>query len=350
MTDRFHRVPPAPALDFRRLATIAGAAICLMLSMRPADAAPDPDALDCAAPAAAGLAVDDPQTAPRLPDLQGLDDPGRLDDVAAAFRTAGIRSIYTVDRILSAYCRDVSGLPTLTHAENVAKVRAFAGKVTAAVYGLRDESAIVVDLPLSPGLVAEIDAARGATRFRARTGSGARLSAPSHRTESPGSHDAVPSQSQEPDLARRPACREPRRPCLGRALRTRDRQDAGAGRCGPRDTRRGRPIRAGGDVRQALGPADTRDHRPGREPLRSLAGRETCGRRSGTGQGGGREGASPDLPGGPARCGTRPEDTSPLKRAGSTVRRGFAERARRRERSSPGSSGRSRAPRRAGSG
>jgi hypothetical protein len=148
----------ASSTGAHRRSSLHIAIACLVTSIALIYDAPAALALDCRSPAKPGLASD-LLSGPEIPSVAALDDPTRLNDFIASSRAAGLSDTDTVDRIVFSYCIDVAARPALSHAEQVRLVRGFAEEVTAQTNQIASERAILVDIPLSPDILAQVDAA-----------------------------------------------------------------------------------------------------------------------------------------------------------------------------------------------
>jgi hypothetical protein len=114
-------------------------------------------------PAAAGpTVIENPSS---LKDLySGATDvtaSNRLNVLMAAFRASGTKPAFIVDDLVSAYCPLVAADTYLSDQQKVDRVRRFARQVTGLAYGLSDpdEVDVLLDIPLAPAVLSQIDQA-----------------------------------------------------------------------------------------------------------------------------------------------------------------------------------------------
>jgi hypothetical protein len=85
----------------------------------------------------------------------------RLNELMAAFRASGRKPAFIVDDLVSAYCPLVAADTYLSDQQKVDRVRRFARQVTGLAYGLSDpdEVDVLLDIPLAPAVLSQIDQA-----------------------------------------------------------------------------------------------------------------------------------------------------------------------------------------------
>jgi hypothetical protein len=85
----------------------------------------------------------------------------RLNELIATFRASGTKPAFIVDDLVSAYCPLVAADTSLSDKQRVDQVRRFARQVTGLAYGLSDpdEVDVLVDLPLAPTVLGQVDQA-----------------------------------------------------------------------------------------------------------------------------------------------------------------------------------------------
>ncbi|MBS7538112.1 hypothetical protein [Ancylobacter lacus] len=98
-----------------------------------------------------------PEALPTLGDLRrqmpkgdGLDDPARLAELVDTFRRDGAAPGTVVDHLIAAHCPAIANDPALGGEEKARRLRQFAARVAAAVYGWAPDDRVIVDLALPP--------------------------------------------------------------------------------------------------------------------------------------------------------------------------------------------------------
>ena len=127
--------------------------------VRPADAA----AFTCPDT----VTSDAPRNAPPLSDLySGANDvtaSNRLSEVMADLRKDGMKPALIVDHLVSAYCPLVANDSSLSDKQRADRIQRFARQVTGLAYGSsgQDESDVLIEVPLMPTLLGQVDQAAG---------------------------------------------------------------------------------------------------------------------------------------------------------------------------------------------
>ncbi|MGF9763367.1 hypothetical protein AAII07_50370 [Microvirga sp. 0TCS3.31] len=140
------------------LVLVCGAGL-MGLIVRPADAA----AFTCPDT----VTSDAPGNAPRLSDLSSgatdLTDGNRVGELVADLRKGGMKPALIVDHLVSAYCPLVANDGSLTAKQKADRVRRFARQVTGLAYGQSGQGELdaLVDVPLMPALLGQVDQAAG---------------------------------------------------------------------------------------------------------------------------------------------------------------------------------------------
>jgi hypothetical protein len=129
------------------------------LIMRPADAA----AFTCPDT----VTSDTPRNASALSDLySGANDAtagNRLGELMADLRKTGMKPALIVDHLVGAYCPLAANDGSLSDKQKADRVRRFARQVTGLAYGQsgQGELDVLVDVPLMPALLGQVDQAGG---------------------------------------------------------------------------------------------------------------------------------------------------------------------------------------------
>jgi hypothetical protein len=93
-----------------------------------------------------------------LPDGNAMADIGRLNATVAMLRHDGMSKLQIIDHLVGVYCPMVAHESTLTEAEKTADLRRFTGQVTQLVYSLESGLDIIINVPLTPDVVAVLNA------------------------------------------------------------------------------------------------------------------------------------------------------------------------------------------------
>ncbi len=138
------------------------ATLVLLFAMMSVEAAKADDFI-CPVQPETGLTASGAPKAPQISSSEPLDTAERLGAAVELLRSKGVSSTMIVDNLMAAYCPRVaaSGLPK---SQKTALMRSFASRVTQLVYAPSDgdETAILLDVPLTPDL--EKQAAAAASR------------------------------------------------------------------------------------------------------------------------------------------------------------------------------------------
>jgi hypothetical protein len=93
-----------------------------------------------------------------LPDASAMADIGRLNATVSALRQDGMPKSLIIDHLVGVYCPMVAQESSLTEAEKTARLRRFTGQVTQLVYSLESGLDVIVNVPLTPDIVAVLNA------------------------------------------------------------------------------------------------------------------------------------------------------------------------------------------------
>jgi hypothetical protein len=93
-----------------------------------------------------------------LPDASAMADIGRLNATVSALRRDGMPKSLIIDHLVGVYCPMVAQESSLTEAEKTARLRRFTGQVTQLVYSLESGLDVIVNVPLTPDIVAVLNA------------------------------------------------------------------------------------------------------------------------------------------------------------------------------------------------
>jgi len=113
------------------------------------------------------LTSDAPRNASSLSDLYSgatdLTAGNRLSELMADLRKTGMRPALIVDHLVGAYCPLAANDGSLSDKQKADRVRRFARQVTGLAYGQsgQDELDVLVDVPLAPTLLGQVDQAAG---------------------------------------------------------------------------------------------------------------------------------------------------------------------------------------------
>jgi hypothetical protein len=93
-----------------------------------------------------------------LPSGDAMEDPTRLNASIDKLRRLGLSQTLIVDHLIGAYCPTVAENTSLSDSEKTLKVRQFASRITVLVYREEDLSEILLNVPLKPSIVDEVNA------------------------------------------------------------------------------------------------------------------------------------------------------------------------------------------------
>jgi hypothetical protein len=93
-----------------------------------------------------------------LPDGNAMADPDRLNATVDTLRRDGMPKSLIIDHLLGAYCPMVSQERSLTEAEKSARLQRFTSQITRLVYSLESGLDIIINVPLTPDVVAVLNA------------------------------------------------------------------------------------------------------------------------------------------------------------------------------------------------
>jgi hypothetical protein len=89
-----------------------------------------------------------------LPDGDAMADIGRLNAAIGSLRQGAMSKIQIIDHLVGVYCPMVAQESSLTEAEKNVHLRRFTGQVTQLVYSLESGLDIIINVPLTPDVVA----------------------------------------------------------------------------------------------------------------------------------------------------------------------------------------------------
>ena len=93
-----------------------------------------------------------------LPDGNAKVDIGRLNAAVGTLRRDGMSKGLIVGHLVDAYCPMIASDSALTEAEKTARLRRFTGQVTQLVYSLESGLGTIINVPLTPDVVAVLNA------------------------------------------------------------------------------------------------------------------------------------------------------------------------------------------------
>jgi hypothetical protein len=93
-----------------------------------------------------------------LPDDNAMADIGRLNATIGTLRQDGMSKSQIIDHLVGVYCPMVAHQSSLTEVEKTAYLRRFTGQVTQLVYSLESDLDIIINVPLTPDVVAILNA------------------------------------------------------------------------------------------------------------------------------------------------------------------------------------------------
>jgi len=85
-------------------------------------------------------------------------DPDRLNATVDTLRRDGMPKSMIIDHLLGAYCPMVAQESSLTEAEKSARLQRFTSQITRLVYRLESGLDIIINVPLTPDVVAVLNA------------------------------------------------------------------------------------------------------------------------------------------------------------------------------------------------
>ena len=109
-------------------------------------------------------AAQDQVIAAAIPAGDALNDVAKLNAAVTALRSKGVSNAVLVDSLISAYCPTAARDTALNDEQKRAQVRRFAGRIVGLVYSLESADAVILDVPLPPGVVAAINAKAAAEK------------------------------------------------------------------------------------------------------------------------------------------------------------------------------------------
>jgi hypothetical protein len=93
-----------------------------------------------------------------LLDANAMADIGRLSATVSRLRQDGMPKSLIIDHLVGVYCPMVAQESSLTEAEKTAHLRHFTGQVMRLVYGLESGLDVIINVPLTPDIVAVLNA------------------------------------------------------------------------------------------------------------------------------------------------------------------------------------------------
>jgi hypothetical protein len=93
-----------------------------------------------------------------LPDASAMADIGRLNATVSTLRQDGMPKSLIIDHLVGVYCPMVAQESSLTEADKTAHLRRFTGQVTQLVYSLESGLDLIINVPLTPDIVAVLNA------------------------------------------------------------------------------------------------------------------------------------------------------------------------------------------------
>ena len=91
-----------------------------------------------------------------LPSGDAFEDIPKVNAAVYALRQQGIGAPLVIDTLISSYCPIVTANPSLDEKQKTAKLAAFVGRITRAVYSLESATDIILDVALPPEIVEAI--------------------------------------------------------------------------------------------------------------------------------------------------------------------------------------------------
>jgi hypothetical protein len=93
-----------------------------------------------------------------LPDGNAMADPDRLNATVDTLRRDGMPKRLIIDHLVAAYCPTVAQESSLTETEKSARLQRFTGQITRLVYSIESGLDIIINVPLTPDVVAVLNA------------------------------------------------------------------------------------------------------------------------------------------------------------------------------------------------
>jgi hypothetical protein len=93
-----------------------------------------------------------------LPDVGAMADIGRLNATVGTLRQDGMPRSLIIEHLVGVYCPMVAQESSLTEAEKTEHLRRFTGQITQLVYSLESGLDVIVNVPLTPDIVAVLNA------------------------------------------------------------------------------------------------------------------------------------------------------------------------------------------------
>jgi hypothetical protein len=93
-----------------------------------------------------------------LPDTSAMADIDRLNATVSMLRQDGMPKSLIIDHLVNVYCPMVAQESSLTEAEKTARLQRFTGQVTQLVYSLESGLDVIINVPLTPDIVAVLNA------------------------------------------------------------------------------------------------------------------------------------------------------------------------------------------------
>jgi hypothetical protein len=127
-----------------------------LTAMPPAGAAAEK--FECPVPLGPDTSAKLPEIKLLLPDGNAMADPDRLNATVDTLGRDGMPKSLIIDRLIGAYCPMVAQESSLTEAEKSARLQRFTGQITRLVYSLESGLDIIINVPLTPDVVAVLNA------------------------------------------------------------------------------------------------------------------------------------------------------------------------------------------------
>jgi hypothetical protein len=93
-----------------------------------------------------------------LPDGNAMTNIERLNATVGTLRHDGMSKSQIIDHLVGVYCPVVAQESSITEAEKATHLRRFTGQVTRLVYSLESGLDVIINVPLTPDVVALLDA------------------------------------------------------------------------------------------------------------------------------------------------------------------------------------------------
>jgi hypothetical protein len=128
----------------------------ILIAMPPAGAAAEN--FECPVPPGLNTSAKLQEIKRLLPDGNAMADPDRLNATVDSLRQDGMPKSLIINHLVGAYCPMVAQESSLTDAEKTARLQRFTGQITRLVYSLESGLDIIINVPLTPDVVAVLNA------------------------------------------------------------------------------------------------------------------------------------------------------------------------------------------------